>query len=142
MICLGLIAQHTSLTALEFSSLLNLPQQNSIRDWLGRLIDLRIVLSKGKTKGVEYFITPEWLRKTQFKGKTNLKRIEDYRLNELIYQDLKTYPLSSISEIHQRIGQEIPVRKIKGQLDRMLRIGSILSTGERRRRRYAINAST
>jgi ATP-dependent DNA helicase RecG len=73
MICLGLIAQHTSLTALEFSSLLNLPQQNSIRDWLGRLIDLRIVLSKGKTKGAEYFINPEWLRKTQFKGKTNLK---------------------------------------------------------------------
>lgn len=141
MICMGLIAQHTSLTALEFSSLLNLPQQNSIRDWLGRLTDLRIVLSKGKTKGVEYFINPEWLRKTQFKGKTNLKRIEDYRLNELIYQDLMTYPVSSISEIHQRIGHEIPVRKIKGQLDRMVRIGSIASEGERRWRRYSINAS-
>lgn len=111
IISLGIIAQHTTVSAIEFSAILNLPEQNSIKDWLGRLIDLGIVKSKGKTKGTEYYINPELLRKTKFKGKTNLNRIEDHRLKELIYQDLKTFPDSAISEIHERIGAEISQKK-------------------------------
>ena len=45
LICLGLIAQHTALSAIEFSSLLNLPGQNAIRNWMGRLLDLGIIIS-------------------------------------------------------------------------------------------------
>lgn len=38
---------------------------------------------------------------------TNLKNIEDYRLEELIFKDIKAYPNSGFGEIHQRIGFEI-----------------------------------
>lgn len=106
-----MIAQHTTLSAIEFSKVLYLPQQNAIRDWLGRLQDLELVQSKGKTKGVEYFINPEFLKQVDFKGKTNLKKIEDHRLKELIHEDISTYSNSSVSEIHQRIGPEIAVRR-------------------------------
>lgn len=139
LICLGLIAQHTSLSAIEFSSLLNLPGQNAIRDWMGRLIDLEIIKSKGKTKGTVYFVNPELLRKTKFKGKTNLKKIEDHRLRELIYQDLNTYPKSAISDIHNRIGKEISKRRIKFQLDQMKENEEVISQGEKRWCRYSIN---
>jgi len=138
-ICLGLIAQHTTLSALEFSNVLNLPQQNAIRDWLGRLPELDIIRSKGKTKGVEYFVNPELLQKVKFKGKTSLKKIEDHRLRELIFQDLSTYTGSSISEIRHRIGNEISQRKIKSQLDKMVADNEILAEGVRRWRRYSIN---
>ena len=110
LICLGLIAQNTSLSATEFSNILNIPSQNGIRDWLGRLIDLEIIKSIGRTKGVEYFVNPSMLQRANFKGRTNLKKIETHRLRELIYQDILTYPDSSISEIHLRVGLEIPLQ--------------------------------
>jgi ATP-dependent DNA helicase RecG len=140
VISLGIIAQHTSVSAIEFSSILNLPEQNSIRDWLGRLVDMQIIKSKGRTKGMEYFINPDFLRKTKFRGKTNLKTIEEHRLKELIYQDIKTFPNSAISEIHQRIGTEISQRKIKVQLDKMKNEELISPIGEKRWTRYSINA--
>ena len=142
IICLGLVAQHTSLSATEFSRVLNLPQQNAIRDWLGRLPELGIINSKGKTKGVEYFINPEFLQKLDFKGKTSLKKIETHRLRELIYQDVSTYPKSSIGDIHQRIGTEIPYRKLKAQLYNMLEIGELNSIGKLKGRKYFIDKTT
>ena len=141
IICLGLIAQHTSLSAFEFTKVLNLSQQNAIRDWLGRLLELRLIKSKGKTKGVEYFVNPEFLRKMDFKGKTNLKNIENHRLKELIYQDVFTYPNSSISEIHQRVGTEIPYRKIKTQLYNMVKVGELKTTGILKGTKYFIDKS-
>ena len=90
LICLGLIAQNTSLSATEFSNILNIPSQNGIRDWLGRLIDLEIIQSIGRTKGVEYFVNPFMLQRANFRGKTNLKKIETYRLRELIYPSFPT----------------------------------------------------
>jgi ATP-dependent DNA helicase RecG len=142
IICLGLIAQHTALSAIEFSKNLSLKQPNAIRDWLGRLIELGLVKTKGKTKGVEYYLNPDFLRKADFKGKTNLKKIEDHRLKELIFQDLKAYPNSSVSDIHQRVGNEIPIRKIKSQLYSMVRDDTLKVTGERKATRYFINKTT
>lgn len=139
IICLGLIAQHGSLSSIEFSKVLNLPQQNAIRDWLGRLSELELILSTGKTKGVEYFVNPEFLRRLDFKGKTNLKKIENHRLKELIYQDISAYPNSSIGEIHQRIGIEIPYRKIKTQLYQMAESGEIQTSGKLKGRKYFID---
>ena len=142
LICLGLIAQNTTLSATQFSDILNLPSQNGIRDWLGRLIDLEIIQSIGRTKGVEYFINPKMLQQANFKGKTNLKKIENHRLRELIYQDVLTYPESSISEIHERIGLEIPLRKIQSQLYDMLENSILTVTGQFRWRRYSIYIKT
>lgn len=139
IICLGLIAQHTSLSAIEFSKVLNLPQQNAIRDWLGKLPDLGLIKSRGKTKGVEYFVNPEFLRKLDFKGKTNLKKIENHRLKELIYQDISTYPNSSIGEINERIGSEIPKRKVKTQLSKMIAAGELKTQGKLKGTKYFID---
>src|SRR5690606_26812388 len=64
LICLGLIAQQTSLSAIQFSKELNLPDQpNAIRHWLGRLPSLDLIKTKGKTKGLEYYINPEFLKR-------------------------------------------------------------------------------
>ena len=41
-------------------------------------------------------------------GTTSLKRIEDYRIRELIIEDLKIYKCASLNNIHERIGKEIP----------------------------------
>ena len=60
--------------------------------------------------------------------------IESHRLRELIYEDLTTYPESSINEIRSRIGNEISKYKISTQLkilmstDRVEKIGASSST--------------
>ncbi|MBK8348466.1 MAG: hypothetical protein IPL08_12895 [Saprospiraceae bacterium] len=59
-------------------------------------------------------MNPDFIRKINFKGKTNLKNIEDHRLEELIFKDVSSYPNSGFGEIHQRIGNEINEHMVKG----------------------------
>jgi ATP-dependent DNA helicase RecG len=138
IICLSLIAQHNSLSALELTKLLGLTEQSSIRNWLGRLPEYNLVTARGKTKGTEYLVNPKILQKAQFRGKTTLKGIESHRLRELIYKDLSTYPNSSINEIHERIGREITLRKVKTLIDRMRLSREVQSIGSGRWTRYSI----
>lgn len=139
IIALGIIAQSNSIAALQLSKILNQKDETGLRNWLGRLIDLELIQSKGKTRATEYFINPSYLRKLNFKGKTDLKKIEPYRLQELIHQDLLTYPHSQIGDIHTRIGKEIPQRKLKSELDKMVEASKISKSGEKRWTRYSIN---
>ncbi|MGV8093514.1 MAG: hypothetical protein AB2L24_16765 [Mangrovibacterium sp.] len=138
IISLGLIAQYESLSALEVSRLLNQDDEQGLRNWLGRLTDFELLLTKGKTKGTQYFVNPKYLRKINFKGKTTLKNIEDYRLEELIYKDIENYPNSAFSDIHQRIGQEINKHKIRRVLKEMIDNKRLFYLGDRKWRRYAI----
>jgi ATP-dependent DNA helicase RecG len=141
IIALGLIAQHNTLTSIQLSKILNQKDETGLRDWLGKLIGVELVQSKGKTKGTEYFVNPGYLRKLNFKGKTDLKKIEPYRLQELIYQDLTAYLNSQISDIHARIGKEIDKRKLKVELDKMVANGRLIKSGEKRWTKYSINKS-
>jgi ATP-dependent DNA helicase RecG len=119
-ISLGLIAQHNSISAIDFSKELNLPDTpNVVTNWLGRLTELDLVITKGKTKGTTYLINPDFLKKANFKGRTNLKRIEKHRLEELIYQDVKIYGPTPIRDIHIRIGKEISRNIIQKALKAM-----------------------
>jgi ATP-dependent DNA helicase RecG len=139
IIVLGLIAQHSSLAAVELSPILNQKDETGLKYWVGRLVELGLVQTRGKTKGTEYFVNPDYLRRLNFKGKTDLKKIEPHRLQELIYQDLLAYPDSKISDVQARIGDEIPKRKVKAELDKMVETGRILKKGEKRWTIYSIN---
>ncbi|HUH27108.1 ATP-binding protein, partial [Gelidibacter sp.] len=130
LISLGLLAQQQSYTALEISNILNQNEEVGLRNWLGRLIDLELVVKTGKGKGTQYAVNPEFIRKINFKGKTNLKNIEDYRLEELIYKDLTAYPNSGFGEIHQRIGKEINQYKVKRMLKNMVDKQILKTTGK------------
>jgi ATP-dependent DNA helicase RecG len=138
LISLGLLAQQQSYTALEISSILNQNEETGLKNWLGRLIDLELVIKRGKGKGMQYSVNPEFIRKINFKGKTNLKNIEDHRLEELIYTDLTAYPHSGFSEIHQRIGMEINKHKVRRILKQMFDNGRIKSEGVKKGTRYFI----
>jgi ATP-dependent DNA helicase RecG len=139
LIALGLIAQNDGVSAIELATILNVNKPNGLHLWIGRLLDFELILSKGKTKGTFYYVNPEFLRSNDFVEKTNLKRIEPHRLQELIYEDLKNYPESSISEVNRRIGEEIKQRTLKAKLDEMLDKGLLTKEGERKSTKYFIN---
>lgn len=138
LISLGLLAQQQSYTAVEISNILNQNEEVGLRNWLGRLIDLELVVKTGKGKGTQYAVNPEFIRKINFKGKTNLKNIEDYRLEELIFKDLTAYPNSGFGEIHQRIGMEINKHKVRRILKQMVDNGQLKSHGVKKWTRYSI----
>lgn len=134
-ICLGIIAQHSSILSTEFSKMLQINEDSSIRNWIGKLIDYEIVLTKGKTKGREYFINPAITKDFIF-GKTNLKKIEIPRLKHLILEDLSNHPFSQFSEIHFRIGSEIPIRKVRTALYQLVKESTLATKGGKKFRQY------
>ncbi len=140
-IALGLLAQHGSLTALEFSKLLELPDEARLRDWLGSLPDRGIVRSSGRTRGTRYAIEPAILASFDFTQTTTLREIEPHRLRALILEDLVRYSPtaetpSKRADIHQRIGPEIPPRRIRTCLEELRTAGEVEMTGDRGKAAY------
>jgi len=134
-ICLGLIAQHGLLKASDFNRILDLSDDTRVRSWLGSLLDKGLILSRGRTRGTEYLVNPDWLRNVQTKGVTTLKKIEPHRLRHLILEDLQTYSpspktASSRSEIRHRIGLEIPLHTLFRALRGLCNEGSVGNTGK------------
>ncbi|MDD2577214.1 MAG: ATP-binding protein [Bacteroidales bacterium] len=139
IISLGLIAQNTKLTAIEFSKLLGLIDKDDTRIWLGRLLDYNLIKSKGRTKGKEYFVNPIILKKHKYKGLTDLKNIPSHRLAALIIEDLSRYNKSSISDIHKRIGNEIPLRTLRYQINKLIEEGKLFKEGINKGTKYFID---
>lgn len=132
-ICLGLIAMHESVTAKEVEGLLELDNSDALRPWLQPLIKQGLVISsKVRSRGVEYRVNSVLLRNAEFKGATTLKRIEDYRLKELILEDLKLYKEAKLSDIRERIGSEISEKRFKTQILNLEEEGIIGRRGSNR----------
>ena len=138
IICLGLIAQHESISAADLIKLLNLKNRDALSPWLDKLVDDGIVETSGRKKGKEYRVCSHILKESGYKGQTSLKRIEPYRLRELIIEDLKIYECASLRDIQQRIGDEICYQKLWKQLDNMIKEGILESTGKNRWTKYRL----
>lgn len=138
IICLGIIAQNKSIIATEFARQIQSKDDKQIKNWLGKLLTYRIVLTKGKTKGTQYYINPEVLKNTPFE-KTDLSNIQEHRLKTLLLEDIENFPKSSIEEIHQRIGKEIPTRKLRKCLYDAVKSGEVKTIGSKKFRKYFID---
>ena len=137
LICLGLIATHESVTAKVLINQLHLKDSDALRSWLHPLIDKGLVVSSNNhSKAKEYRVNPEILKNSQYKGKTSLKRIENYRLKELILEDLKIYKEATIGDIRKRIGEEIATKKIWTQLQELISEGRVMKVGQNRWVKY------
>ncbi|MBC8316684.1 MAG: putative DNA binding domain-containing protein [Desulfobulbaceae bacterium] len=139
-ISLGILAQSEGMTAREFAKQLELTDITDTKNWLGRLLDLGLVHSSGRTQATRYFLNPALLRDTDLSMGTTLTRIEPHRLEALIIEDLCRYPGSAISEIHNRVAPEIKQRRLKTALDHLVKEGKVRPKGEKRWRRYWFEA--
>ena len=138
MLVLGTLAQNESMSAKDLATALELGGTERLNDWLGKLREWGLVTATGKTKGVRYQVKASVLRKVGFKGQTSLKRVEVYRVRELILEDLKIHERSSRPEIHARIGAEIPEHKLRLALKALIDEGVVLPEGQFRWRLYVL----
>lgn len=136
-ITLGLLAAFEGLTARELAVRLELGGADELRPaWLGRLLDLGLVQSTGKTQAVRYFVSPEVLKGVGLDGQTTLRRMEPHRLRALIVEDLSRYPGSASGDVNRRVGPEVPYRSLKRALDDLVARGAVRFEGQARGRRY------
>ncbi len=138
-ITLGVLAQSEGMTAKELSFLLELGGVDELKSWFGRLPSLNLVQSSGRTQGKRYFLAPALLRDNDLDLSTTLTRIEPHRLEALVLEDLRRYPLSKIGEVHQRIGMEINRSKLKRMLGALVNEGKLILDGVRGGARYRIS---
>jgi ATP-dependent DNA helicase RecG len=139
-ITLGLLAQQEAMTARELVAALELPTVEALAPWLKRLLDWQLVHSSGRTQAMRYFVAPDLLQALDFQGTTTLKRIEPHRLAALVMEDLRLYPASAISAVHQRVGAELHPKQIKRAIDELVSRGEVRYEGEKRWRRYWANS--
>jgi ATP-dependent DNA helicase RecG len=135
-IALGILVQHEALAARQLAELLELPDATTVSSWIGRLVDWKIVHQAGRTKGTRYYVDPAILNSLEFPHQTTLTRIEPYRLQALILEDLNRHPGSSFGDIQSRIGSEIPDYQIRKQIKILVDEEKIKYEGEKRWRRY------
>ena len=122
----------------QYGELLNLKNRNELSPWLDKLVDDCIVETSGSKNRKEYRVNAAVLKQSDYKGTTSLKRIEPYRIRELIIEDLKIYECSGVKDMHQRIGIEIPYKKVLEQIKAMLSDGIIELEGENRWVKYKL----
>jgi ATP-dependent DNA helicase RecG len=135
-ITLGTLAQSEGMLATELATALELEDPSHLRHWLNRLLELQLVRQTGRTRATRYFVDPALLQEVGFDHQTTLRRIEPHRLRALIEEDVNRYPGSSSTEIHQRVGREIPDRTLGRAIEHLLEAKRINSRGEKRWRRY------
>ena len=73
---------------------------------------------------------------------TTLKRIEEHRLRALVLEDLRRYPGSAVSDIHGRIGVEIPRRRLQAALVGLVAEQVVCVEGKLRWTRYSLQHGT
>jgi ATP-dependent DNA helicase RecG len=137
-ITLGALALSEGMTARELGAALETRGAEALLVWLGRLLIFNLVKSSGRTQGMRYFVDPALLQGAELKVPTTLLRIEPHRLNELVREDLRRYPLSKIGEISRRIGSEVNRSQLKRALAELVERSVAVMEGERNGARYRL----
>jgi len=136
-IFIGIVAQHKKILATELVKILQLPEEERLRSWYTRLREWKILKTQGEKKGTAFIINPKILSDSKLNIKPSLRTIEPYVLEELIKTDLRNYPNSPISEIHDRI-KDIDFKEIRRTVYRLLTRGSLISFGPKKLRKYKL----
>lgn len=135
MIALGAITRHKKVSGHDLSKILQLTNDERLRDWIGKLIDRKIIVSEGKTKGVMYQVNPKLLGSIEHNLKPSLKTMEDYKVKALILEDLKVHPKSKASDVHGRL-DDLDVAYVRKIIYKLRDEGLIESEGARKNCTY------
>ncbi len=103
IIAVGIIVREKKISGYDLSRILQLKDDDRLRNWISNLIKKEILVTEGKTKGLMYRINPKILSSMEHDLKPSLKTMEEHVLRALIIEDLKAHPKSKIAEMHKRM---------------------------------------
>jgi len=130
IIALGAVVRNKKISGFDLSKLLQLGDDR-LRYWVDTLVDKKILITEGKTKGLMYMINPNILSSVEHNLKPSLKTMEEPHLKALIKEDLKLHPKSKISEIHRRV-EDLDISYLRKVIYKMASNGEIEKEGEKK----------
>jgi ATP-dependent DNA helicase RecG len=125
IITFGIVSRHKKLLSTQLSTELQLADEDRLRNWLGKLLDRQILISRGMKKGTSYLVNPKILEEAKLNLKPTLKTIEPHVLRQLILEDLKVNPNSSINDVFERLRKEVPKREIRKEMYELFDKGEV-----------------
>ncbi|MEA3553020.1 MAG: ATP-binding protein [Campylobacterota bacterium] len=135
IIALGVITREKKISGFDLSKVLQLNDNDRLRNWVDNLINKKIVQTEGKTKGLMYIINPEVLISLEHDLKPSLKTMDEPHLKALIKEDLKIHPRSKIVEIHSRL-EELELKYLRKVIYKMVEDEEIGNDGGNRNKVY------
>lgn len=136
-IALGVITRHKKILATQLSKELQLTDDERLRNYIHRLNEQAIIISRGIKKGTEYLINPKLIANSKINIKPTLKTIEPHRLKALIEEDLKLYPKSKSAEIQSRIS-DVPIEDIRKCLLNLEKQAVVFTEGLKKGKTYSL----
>lgn len=137
MIALGAITRHKKVSGHDLSKILQLTNDERLRDWISKLIDRKIIVSEGKTKGVMYQVNPKLLGSIDHNLKPSLKTMEEHKVKALILEDLRVHPKSKSSDVHRRL-DDLDVAYVRKVIYKLRDEGQIEGEGARKNCTYSL----
>lgn len=134
-IVLGMISLNQKTLATQLYKELQLSEETRLRNYVTRLLEQGIIISRGLKKGTEYLINPQLIANAKLNIKASLKVIEPHRLKALIVEELRLRPDSSIENIHKQF-EEIERSDIQKAVYELAELGDIKHSGGTKGRVY------
>lgn len=98
-----LIASNSKMRSTELASVLQLTEEDRLRNYTQPLLSKNLIVPHGTRKGTYYTINIQLIINSRANIVTTLKTLEPHVLKTLILEDLKQHPNSLISEIEGRL---------------------------------------
>lgn len=134
-ILVGIVSRHQKIFSTELSKILQLSEEDRLRNWYSKLLDKNILLTHGKGKGNAFLINPKLLADSKLNLSPSLKTVEPYVLEQLVLTDIKNYPNSSIGDIDKRI-KDVPKKQLQKVIYKLVESGDIEIKGSKTYRKY------
>lgn len=116
---------------------MQLAQEDKLRPWIKKLLEGKILVPQGKSKGTYYLINPELLAQAKLNIKPSLKTVQPHVLKALIVEDLKANGKSGIKDIHTRLPDTL-IDEITKTIYAMVTEKTLIPEGSRRYRTYSV----
>ncbi|MBU1667211.1 putative DNA binding domain-containing protein [bacterium] len=137
IIALGVIVREKKISGYDLAKILQLKDDDRLRNWIDKLIEKKILITEGKTKGLMYMVNPKILASMKHDLKPSLKTMEEHVLRALIIEDLKAHPKSKISQIQSRM-DDLDLKYLRGVVYKMRDEGILSRDGIRSNMVYFI----
>lgn len=137
-ITLGVVATMKKILSTQLSTALQLNQEDKLKYWLGSLLDKSILISRGVKKGTEYLLNPDLFSQAKLNLTPSLKTIEPYKLDALIFEDLKHNGESKLADIQSRLSEVYP-GDVQKAVYRLVKMGDLETQGANKNRTYKLS---
>lgn len=136
-ILVGIVARHQKILSTELTKILQLPEEDRLRNWYSKLLEKNILFTHGKGKGNAFLINPKLLSDSKLNLSPSLKTVEPYVLEQLVLTDIKNYPNSTIGDVDKRI-KDVTKKELQKIIYKLVESGHVISEGSKTYRKYSL----